>query len=291
MKNLIDYVKEAEKQQRAIGHFNISNIEGLWAVWDGVNAVSKLVGDKIPVVIGTSEGERAHLGENTIVNAVQDLRADFEYPIFINADHCYSIESAQKAIDAGYDMVIIDLAEKSYEENLQATKAVVNYRNENNQMTLVEAELGFIGGGSDLKNSIPEGVSESTMTKPEEAKEFVAFTQVDLLAPSVGNVHGMIKSGHPHLHPDRINQIRTTANTPLVLHGGSGSSDEDFIKAINAGISMIHISTELRLAYRQALEKSLAENDSLSPYKYLKPAKEAMQKVIESRVKLFWKVT
>lgn len=288
MKTLREVIADAEAQKKCIGHFNIANIEGLWAVWNAAQKVSAEAGEHIPVIIGTSEGERDHLGAQQIVNLVQDLREDNQYPIFINADHSYSVETATAAIDAGYDMVIIDLAEKGYDENLAATKAVVDYRNENDQHTLIEAELGFIGGGSNIKDEIPEGVSEASMTDPAEAKAFVEATGLDLLAPSVGNVHGMVKSGNPRLHPERISAVRESAGVPLVLHGGSGSSDEDFVAAIGAGISIIHISTELRVVYREALEKSLAENETLSPYKYMKPAQEAMQAAVEARMRLFW---
>ena len=288
MKTLREYIADAEARKKCIGHFNIANIEGLWAVWEAAQAASAEAGELIPVIIGTSEGERNHFGIQQVVNLVQDLREDNQYPIFINADHSYSVETATTAIDAGYDMVIIDLAEKSYEENLAATKKVVDYRNQNNQHTLIEAELGYIGGGSNIKDEVPEGVSEESMTDPLEAKQFVAETGLDLLAPSVGNVHGMVTSGHPALHPEHISMVRHQAGIPLVLHGGSGSSDDDFRKAIAAGISIIHISTELRVAYRTALEKSLVENESLSPYKYLKPAQKAMQDAVLGRIRLFW---
>lgn len=288
MKSLREYITDAEQAKKGIGHFNAANIEGVWAIYNAAKKVSEEAGEQIPVIIGTSEGERGHFGASQIVNLVQDLREDQQYPIFINADHSYSVETAKAAIDVGYDMVIIDLAEKSYEENLAATKEVVEYRNQTDQHTLIEAELGFIGAGSNVKDELPEGVGEESMTKPEEAKQFVEATALDLLAPSVGNVHGMIKSGNPALSPERVTEVREAGGVPLVLHGGSGSSDEDFVKVIKAGISVIHISTELRKAYREALDKSLAENDTLSPYKYIKPAQEAMQAKVEERIRLFW---
>lgn len=288
MKSLREYIVDAEKAKKGIGHFNIANIEGVWAVFNAAKKISEEAGELIPVVIGTSEGERDHFGASQIVNLVQDLREDQQYPIFINADHSYSVETAKAAIDIGYDMVIIDLAEKSYEENLAATKEIVEYRNQNNQHTLIEAELGFIGGGSNIKDELPNGVGKESMTKPEEAKTFVKETGLDLLAPAVGNVHGMIRSGNPALDPEHVALVREACGVPMVLHGGSGSSDEDFIKVIKAGISMIHISTELRIVFREALEKALSESDTISPYKYMKAAQDAMQTKVEERIRLFW---
>ena len=128
-----------------------------------------------------------------------------------------------------------------------------------------------------------------SLTHPDVAKDFVNKTGIDLLAPAVGNIHGMLKGGgNPALNIERVKEISEAAGVPLVLHGGSGSSDEDFANAIEAGISIIHINTEIRVAYRDALKKSLQdEPDEISPYKIAKPAMVAMQKVIENRIKLF----
>jgi len=153
---------------------------------------------------------------------------------------------------------------------------------------LIEAELGFIGQSSKLLDEIPEGVSEATMTKPEDAKYFVEQTGIDLLAPSVGNIHGMVKGGNPRLDIQRIKDIKEACGIPLVLHGGSGISDQDFKDAIKAGISMIHINTEIRVAYKEALEKYLKENlNEITPYKFLQPAVDAIDEVVTNRLKLF----
>jgi fructose-bisphosphate aldolase class II len=137
---------------------------------------------------------------------------------------------------------------------------------------------------------VPQG-AEAAMTKPEEASEFVKATGVDLFAPAVGNIHGMAKNlniNFEKLDIERIKNIRVAAGVPLVLHGGSGITDIEFKQAIAAGISIIHINTEIRVAYRQGLQKSLSENpDEVAPYKFLHPARDAMQAVIEKRLALF----
>lgn len=291
MKTLSEYITIAEQEKVAIGHFNFANLDGLWAIFEAAQEASEEVqhpfGEKIPVLVGLSGGERKYVGVTEAVALVRHMREVYDYPIFLNADHNYEVGPTKTAIDAGYDMVIIDGAKVSHEENLAMTKEIVGYRNEVNPDCLVEAELGFIGMGSKMKDEMPEGVSEETMTKPEEAAEFVKETGIDLLAPSVGNVHGMIKSGNPALSPERVAAVRAAAGVPLVLHGGSGSSDEDFTLVIKAGISMIHISTELRLVYREALEAELASNDAAAPYKYLTPARDAMKQKTKERIKLF----
>jgi fructose-bisphosphate aldolase class II len=288
MKTLREYILDYESQQKAIGHFNITTLDMLWAVFNAAQKVSEEVGEKIPVVIGTSEGEREFFGQRQFVDFIRSLREQYDYPVFSNADHTMTVQGAQDAIDAGYDMVIIDAADKPIQENITMTRNVVLYRNNKNADTLIEAELGYIGSGSSVKDVLPEGVTEATMTKPEEADMFVRESGVDLLAPSVGNVHGMIRSGNPRLDPERTTLVRKQGGVPMVLHGGSGSADEDFVAVIKAGISMIHISTELRTAYRAALEKALADNTSTTPYTYLKGVREAVQEVVEKRIRLFY---
>ncbi len=283
MKTLREYIAEAEEKKIAIGHFNISDSVGFWAV---VNAAKKL---NLPVIIGVSEGERDFIGVKQVKALVDTMKAE-GMPIFLNADHTYSIERVKEVVDAGFDACIIDGAEKPFEENLNMTKESVTYAKSKNPNILIEAELGFIGKSSKLLDVLPTEaeVSDETMTKPDEAKEFVEQSGIDLFAPAVGNIHGMVKGGNPKIDIERIKQIREAAGVPLVLHGGSGITDEEFRQAIIAGISIIHINTELRLAHRQGLQKFISENpDEIAPYKYMKLAREQMQAVAEKRLALF----
>ena len=280
MKTLREYVREAEERGVAIGHFNISNLEGFHGVY---NAAKKL---NVPVIIGLSEGEEDFVGREEAIGIIKEIRAKENFPIFLNADHHYSFERVKLAVDAGFDSVIFDGASLSFEENIKITKQCVEYARSANKDVLVEAELGFIGSGSNIKEVIPEGAG--VLTKPEEAKKFVELTGIDMLAPSVGSIHGMIKSGKPHINGELVAEIKKATGVPLVLHGGSGLRDEDFTNAIEAGISIIHISTEIRLAYDEALKKSLLNNpNETTPYKILQGAVEAIEKVVEARLKLF----
>lgn len=282
MKTLREYIKEADEKKIAIGHFNISNLEALHGIY---NAAKKL---NVPVIIGLSEGEEEFVGKDEAFALVKEIREKDNFPIFLNADHHYSFESVKAVLDIGYDAAIIDAVKLSLDENINVTKKCVEYARGLDRDVLIEAELGFIGTSSKLLEEIPEGVSELTMTKPEDAKSFVEQTGIDLLAPSVGNVHGMVKGGNPKLDIERIKNIRGSAGVPLVLHGGSGISDDDFKKAIQAGISVIHINTEIRVAYKDAVEKFIKENpNEVAPYKILKPAVEAIEQVVENRLKLF----
>lgn len=296
MNNLKNLIKNAEKNRMAIGHFNVSDSVALRAIFEAAQEL------KLPVIIGTSEGEAKFLGRNMAVAMVERLREDNGFPIFLNSDHTHSLEEVKKAVFAGYDAIIFDGSKLSFEENIRQTRRAVEYIKSKSTKILVEGELGYIGGSSQVLKSIPSGIAikSEDFTKPAEAAEFAKETKIDLLAPAVGNLHGIIaaagangvwKSMNPRLDIKRIAEIKKAVNVPLVLHGGSGTSDEDFRMAIDAGISIIHINTEIRLAWRSALEKSLAQNkNEAAPYKLLEPAFEAVKLLVKSRLQLFNKL-
>jgi len=280
MKTLREYIKEAEEKKVAIGHFNISNLEGFHGVY---NAAKKL---NVPVIIGLSEGEEDFVGRNEAIGMIKQIREKENFPIFLNADHHYSFERVKLAVDAGFDSVIFDGANLSFDENVKLTKQCVEYIKNVNPTMLIEAELGYIGSGSNIKYTIPKGAGIKTI--PEDAKRFVELTGIDMLAPSVGSIHGIIKSGEPHIDEKLVAEIKKATGIPLVLHGGSGLRDEDFTNAIAAGISIIHISTEIRLAYDETLIKSIIDNPKeTTPYKILEPTVDAIEKIVEARLKLF----
>lgn len=283
MKTYREYIEDAKSRGVAIGHFNISNIEGLNAIF---NSAKKL---NLPIIIGVSEGERDFIGVRQVRALVTSLKEQYDYPIFLNADHTYSFERVKEVVDAGYDSVIFDGAKLSFEENAKIAKECVDYAKSVNPEILVEAELGYIGMSSKVLDEIPEGVSLENLTTAEESKRYVEETGIDLFAPSVGNIHGMLRDvKDPRLNIERIKEISEATGKPLVLHGGSGTEDEDFVNAIKAGVAIVHINTEIRVAYRDGIKKTLAESpDEVAPYKLMKESVVAMEEVIEKRLRLF----
>lgn len=278
---------EARKNGRAIGHFNISNIETFHAIY---NAARKL---NVPVIIGVSEGERDFFGVEEAVAVVKAVRERDNFPIFINADHTYSLDRVKQAVDAGYDSVIIDAAKLTFDENVKLTKQCVEYAKSKKpfmgEKVLIEAELGYIGTSSKILDKIPEGVSldPNSLTSAADAERFINQTGIDLFAPSVGNVHGLILSGNPALNIGRIKEISTTVKAPLVLHGASGITAADLAAAVEAGISIVHYNTDLRVAFKEALKKSITEHpDEVAPYKMLLPTIEAVSNVVEEKLRI-----
>lgn len=288
MKTLKQCILEAEKNKVAIGHFNISEIAALKAIFGVAKDLD------LPVIIGLSEGEAGFLGYKQAGALVKILREEHNFPIFLNADHTKSLEKIREAVEAGFDAVLFDAGKLPFEENIKKTKEVVEYVKSVNPNILVEAELGYLGASSIILKEIPKDatIKKEDLTKPEEAEQFVKETRVDLLAPAVGNLHGMFKNiPNPNLYIERIKELKKSAGVPLVLHGGSGIRDEEFIKAIDAGIAIIHINTELRLAWREGMEKSLKENpEEIVPYKILPIVIDEIKRVVEQRLKLFNKL-
>ena len=160
-----------------------------------------------------------------------------------------------------------------------------------NPAVVVEGEIGDIGSGSEIHADGPS--PDHALTTPEEARQFVTETKVDVLAPAVGNSHGMRKSmvtgkERKHLAIERIREIKSATGIPLTLHGGSGTADEDLKRAIHAGVNIVHINTELRLAWKQGLEAGLARReDEVVPYKILPSAVAAVHDVVSARLRLF----
>ncbi|MDR3558565.1 MAG: class II fructose-bisphosphate aldolase [Candidatus Pacebacteria bacterium] len=285
MISLKECILEARKNAVAVGHFNVSTIDGIWAVADAAQEL------KVPVIIGLSEGERDYVGVREAVAIVRAIREEREQPIYINADHTYSYEKIVEAVDAGFDAVIFDGAKLPFDENVAATKKCLEYAKTKNPGVVFEAELGYIGQSSQVLAAVPVGVQ---LTSPDEAKRFADLTGIDMLAPAVGNFHGMLL-GDPSLtfaakkiSPERIGEISVATGLPLVLHGGSGQGDDAVKAAIKAGVNIVHVNTELRMAYRAGLMKSLTDNpDEVAPYKYMKPAKLAMQAVVSEKLRVF----
>jgi fructose-bisphosphate aldolase class II len=281
MKTLREAIEHAEAQHRAIGHFNVSDSNQLNAIADAAQEL------QVPVIIGVSEGERKWFGVRHIAALVQSFRSEGR-EVYLNADHTKTIEGIEEAIAAGFDAVLFDGSKLSIDENIAQTRAAVAAARTAERPVLVEGELGYIGSSSSMLDDIPEGAGLE-QTDPEVAARFARETGIDLLAPSVGNIHGMLKNAaNPKLNIERVGSVRSAAGVPLVLHGGSGIADEDFVAAIKAGVSIVHINTEIRAAYRKGIEQGLAADaNEVSPYKYMGPGYDALKAVVRARLALF----
>jgi fructose-bisphosphate aldolase, class II len=282
--SLRDVLAHLEKEGAALGHFNVADLTLLKAV------VAAAVETNLPVLIGASEGEREFFGVRQLAAAVKSEREESDIPIFLNGDHTHSLAKALDAAKAGFDLVGVDFSALPFDENVARTKEAVQAIKAVNPAILAEGEIGNIGTGSEIHETAQ---GDRKLSTPEEAKQFVEATGIDILAPAVGNMHGMLMSmvegkTKKRLAIERIAEVKQAAGVFLTLHGGSGTDDGDFRKAIAAGINIIHINTELRVAWRQSLLQSLARDpNEVVPYKILRPVIDSVKHIVSSRLRLF----
>jgi fructose-bisphosphate aldolase class II len=286
MRTLREVLEEAERRKVSVGHFNVSDLTTLKAAFEAARELN------VPVVVGVSEGEREFMGVRQVAALIESIRQEYDFPIFLDADHTHSLAKAEEAARAGFDSIVFDRSERPFAENVSETRAAVEAIRKISPSILVEGEIGFIGSGSEIHEKVPE--ASKILTTPEDARRFIEATGVDVLAPAVGTMHGVLPSmirgeTQKRLNIERIQEIKKATNIFMTLHGGSGTNDEDFRQAIKAGITIIHINTEIRLAWRRGIETALAKKPSeITPYKLLPAALESMKDVIRARLKLFY---
>lgn len=283
-------LRQALKEGWSTGHFNVSEL-------DHVRAIVEICAElRAPAIIGTSEGERKHLGLQEAVALRDVFRKEFDIPIFLNADHTKNIEAAKEAIDAGYDSIHIDLSGLPFEENVAGTREIVEYSKGQGARVQgleinIEGEVGYLRGESKIQKEKIK-ISKDDYTKPEEAKEFIERTGVNRLAIVVGNIHGLSPE-EPALDTDLISKIRKVIpeNITLVLHGGSGIPNIQIQEAIKVGISNIHINTDLRKAFAEGLKESIEKNpEEMAMYKLDKEGIDRMKAIIKQKLTLFGSV-
>jgi ketose-bisphosphate aldolase len=285
MQTLRTLFQQAEIAGIAVGHFNVSDLSALKAVFQ---AARDLIA---PVIVGVSEGEREFMGTRQVAALVKSLREEYDFPIFLNADHTHSLPSAVEAAKAGFDWIVFDVSTLPFEENIRQTKSAVETLKTLRPDILVEGEIGDIGHGSEIHDTAPE--LQKGLTTPAQARQFVEETGIDTLAPAVGNMHGMLKSmvageTRKRLDIERIRAIKSNVGIFMTLHGASGTDDNDLREAIGAGITVVHINTELRLAWRRGLDKALANQpNGIVPYKILPEVVDSVKQVVAARLALF----
>lgn len=288
-KTLRQILEDARTNKKAIGHFNISDLVALKAIGASAKELN------VPVMVGVSEGEREFIGVKTaraVVSAAQD---EYGVQMFLNADHTHSLEKAIQAAHAGFDEIIFDGSKLTLEENIAQTKQAVIEIKSINPDILVEGEIGYIGSSSEILTETPAGaaIDPASFSTVEEARQFVHETRVDILAPAVGTMHGLLASMvsgavFKHIDSNRVREIAEATGSFLTLHGGSGTADADFTAAISSGITIVHVNTELRLAWRSGVADGLSGSErEVAPYKLLTPALIAVSEIVERRLRLF----
>lgn len=281
MKNLKYYINKAYKEKFAIGQFNFSD----WSQVKGIVEVAKNL--KSPIILGTSEGESKFVGLEEAVAMRNVLRKKTGLPIFLNLDHGKSFSYLKEAILAGYDMVHFDGSKLPFEDNVKISREVVKFAKWRN--VIIEGEIGRISTDASKVYTEKFQIKEEDLTTRDEAKEYLKKSKVNVLAVSVGTFHGVDISGvSPKIRLDRLKEINEVVSVPLVLHGGSGTPEEDVKEAIKLGIVKINVNTDTRMAFSGSLRKTLEANkEEIVPYKYLVEPILEVQKVVGKNINLF----
>lgn len=275
--SMTEMLNKALEGKYAVGQFNINNLEWTQAILAAAEE------EKSPVILGVSEGAARHMGGfKTVVMMVQGLLEDMKItvPVAIHLDHGSSYDKCKEAIDAGFTSVMIDASHHPFEENIETTKAVVEYAHAKG--VSVEAELGTVGGQED--DVIADGV---IYADAQECKELVEKTGIDCLAPALGSVHGPYK-GEPNLGFKEMEEIKNLTNMPLVLHGGTGIPEHDIKKAISLGTSKINVNTENQIAFTKKVREVLAANTEVyDPRKFIGPGRDAIKATVIGKIREF----
>lgn len=268
----------------AVGAFNIDNQDTLIAI---CRAAKKL---DSPVLVEVSHGEVASLGLANIRDLVTNYAAEFNLEIFLNLDHSPTVESAKAGIEAGFEFVHIDVSQAKHdatdEEIIAATREVVGYAKKTG--ALVESEPHYFGGSSNVHTeNIDYEEIKKTFSTPEGTIAFVQATGIDTFAAAVGNLHGKYPVPK-ELDLALLTRIRESIDCQISLHGGSDTPLHYFLEAAKIGVSKVNINSDLRFAYRVALEKALAEHpDEYAIIKIMPPVLDAVEAVVEEKIQAF----
>lgn len=276
MINPLPYIKKANDHGYAVPHFNIHNLDNMRAA---VESAKKLGS---PVILAATPKTIAFSGLKCLIGIANSLEEIHNIPVALHLDHHTDVDSIMEGIDLGVKSVMIDASKHDFEKNVEMTKKIVNYAK--GKDVCVEAEIGIIGGVEDNINVADEDARYSI---PEDVVKFARLTGVDLVAPSFGTAHGIYKK-KPVLKTEILTQIKKLdPSILLVLHGGSGLTDEQFIESIQKGVSKVNIGTELKKpmvdGIRGFWEKKPNEYD---PRFYVQAGVDSLKKVIEQKINL-----
>jgi len=268
----------------ALGAFNVDNQETLIAIARAAAA------KRSPVLVEASHGEVEMIGRRNLRAMVDNYRDEYGIEMYINLDHSPSVSAARAAIDAGFEFIHIDLSQAkrdaSHDEIVAATREVVEHAKTTG--ALVESEPHYFGGSSNVHaETIDYAEIRKTFTTPEGARAFVDATGIDTFAVAIGNLHGLYPVPK-RLDLPLLERVRAAVPCYLSLHGGSGTPDAEFQGAVARGISKININSEMRRAYRTALERQLAARpDEYALIRLMGPVIDAVQAVVEHKMVVF----
>lgn len=270
---LIEELKNAQEKRHAMWHFNVGSYEQ----WLGIKKAVKKTGES--VVVATSEGEAKYVPSKILRLWVDDARAE-GLPIYVGADHRKNSDAVHEAIEGRVNVIVLDASHSGYDENIAYVKKMSRFCKQELPEILTEGEIGFIGASSEIHETLDASLIQN-LPSAALINKFIDETAVDLVAPALGTVHGMVKGGNPMIDIAHIQKICSEVKAPVVLHGASGLSMETLKKVRTSGVALIHINTDIRMTMRVALEQTLKDHTEVAPYKYLTSVVDAVAEKVE----------
>jgi len=270
-------LKDSQKKKYALGAFNVHNLETVLGV------ARAAIRAKSPAIIQVSEGAIKYMGIKPVTHIVSTVAKNMatEIPIALHLDHGSSFDSVFQCIDAGFTSVHIDASHLPLDENIELTKHVVAVAHARG--VWVQGEVGAIIGGH---GAVGNKIKNIPLAKADEVERFVQETKVDTIAAAIGTAHGSFKN--EDVKVALLKDIKKRIKIPFVMHGGSGIPDSKIKKAIQEGVNIINIGTDIKVAFSKALIENCRKNkNETDPRKLLSPSIEAVEAVVFNKMKLF----
>jgi len=274
--NTVELLAHAEKHAYAVGAFNVINLDFLNGILEAAEE------ERSPVILNIAEVHFPYVNIEQITPAIRHMADKACVPVVLNLDHGLSLETVIRALRCGFSAVMFDASKKPLEQNIEETRLVVKMAHAVG--VSVEAELGRVGGAEGGEKTAK--AKREFFTDPAEAERFVAETGVDALAVSVGNVHGFY-AGEPELDFGLISELKKRTGIPLVLHGGSGISDDDFRRAVSLGMSKINFFTEMSKEATDRVRELISSSPDIMIPDFLREAKQRIKEVVIGRMRVF----
>jgi len=267
---------KAKAEGYAVGAFNIIDYATLQAVVDAAEELSS------PAIIQTSASSTVkYYGCKAIVDMVANAVEDSRIPFALHLDHCKDLEMVFNCIDSGWTSVMYDGSSFPFEENLENSKRVVEKAHAKG--VSVEGEIGAVWG---VEDDISVEENKDLLADPDKAVQYARETGVDAFAPAIGTAHGLYK-GEPKLDFERLNEIARRVEAPIVIHGGTGLSEEVFKKLISYGGAKINISTQIKIGYFEGFKSYIDTDGKMNPIALLKHIRETEKEVVKRFMKIF----
>ncbi|HKK44544.1 MAG TPA: class II fructose-bisphosphate aldolase [Balneolaceae bacterium] len=270
MISLQEKFKELDSINRALLAVNFYNFETLSSILKAAQALRN------PIILQTTKSTIDYLGLEVTTNMARAAIKQYDVEAWLHLDHAQDIDLIQRALDAGYDSVMIDASEQPIEKNCELSSKVVKMAEPYGAN--VEAELGYIAKLGQSKNEI-------AFTQPDEARQFVEDTGINALAVAIGSAHGFYDKA-PDLDIELLGKINKATSAALVLHGGSGIPDSQIQKAVNNGIRKINLATEVKNGFMNTLRKELPKSDEIDLRKVFPTAISHVQQLLQAKIEM-----